>query len=182
MFNFVFADDQGNIAHRASGAVPIRAGADGGYPRLPAKDGSDDWTGFIPKDRMPGMQNPARAWVGTANNDTRAEGYPWYYTNYVSPNYRYRRIGQVLGGAQQMSVDDHWKLMQDRRNLQSDVLRKPIVAALKSDPAQRDLAYTVLSVKRIALGLGFGDAGYFSRFFQRQTGLTPTAWRAAAGR
>ena len=26
MFNFVFADDQGTIAHHASGAVPIRAG------------------------------------------------------------------------------------------------------------------------------------------------------------
>jgi penicillin G amidase len=140
MFNFVFADDQGSIAHRASGAVPIRAGADGGYPRLPASDGNDDWTGFIPKDRMPGMINPARAWVGTANNDTRGEGYPWYYTNYVAPNYRISRIGQVLGNAQKMSVDDHWKLMHDDRNLQSDVLRAPIVAALKADPAQRDLA------------------------------------------
>jgi AraC family transcriptional activator of pobA len=48
--------------------------------------------------------------------------------------------------------------------------------------AQRDLAYTTLSVKQIALGLGFGDAGYFSRFFLRQTGHTPSAWRALAAR
>jgi AraC family transcriptional regulator, transcriptional activator of pobA len=48
--------------------------------------------------------------------------------------------------------------------------------------AQRDLAYTQLSVKQIALGLGFGDAGYFARFFQRQTGQTPTAWRASTSR
>ena len=140
MFNFVFADDQGAIAHRASGAVPIRAGADGGFPRLPPKDGSDDWTGFIPKDQMPGMINPARAWVGTANNDTTPQGYPWYYTNYVAPSYRYARVGQVLGAASKMTVDDHWKLMRDDRNLQSDVLRGAIVAALKDDPAQRDLA------------------------------------------
>jgi AraC family transcriptional regulator, transcriptional activator of pobA len=46
--------------------------------------------------------------------------------------------------------------------------------------AQRDLAYTTLGIKQIALGLGFGDAGYFTRFFQRETGLTPTAWRAQA--
>ena len=26
--------------------------------------------------------------------------------------------------------------------------------------------------------LGFADAGYFTRFFQRATGLTPSAWRA----
>jgi penicillin amidase len=140
MFNFVFADDQGAIAHRATGAVPIRSGADGGFPRLPPKDGSDDWTGFIPKDRMPGMTNPARAWVGTANHDTRPDGYPWYYTNYVAPNYRYTRMGQVLGASQKMTVDDHWKLMRDDRNLQSDTLRKTIVTALKDDPAQRDLA------------------------------------------
>lgn len=140
MFNFVFADDQGSIAHRASGAVPIRSGADGGFPRLPPKDGSDDWTGFIPKDRMPGMLNPERAWVATANNDNRPEAYPWYYTNQVAPNYRYKRISQVLGKAQKMTVDDDWKLMQDDRNLQSDVLRQPIVDALKSVPEQRDLA------------------------------------------
>lgn len=48
--------------------------------------------------------------------------------------------------------------------------------------AQRDLAYTTLSIKQIALGLGFGDAGYFTRFFQRQTGHTPSAWRALAAR
>lgn len=46
--------------------------------------------------------------------------------------------------------------------------------------AQRDLAYTTLSVKQIALGLGFGDAGYFTRFFQRLSGRTPTQWRGAA--
>jgi penicillin amidase len=140
MFNFVFADDQGSIAHRASGAVPIRAGADGSLPRLPPQDGSDDWTGFIPKDRMPGMMNPRRAWVGTANNDTRPEGFPWYYTNYVAPSYRYARIAQVLGAATKLTVDDDLKLMRDDRNLQSDMLRGPIVAALKDDPAQRDLA------------------------------------------
>jgi AraC family transcriptional activator of pobA len=48
--------------------------------------------------------------------------------------------------------------------------------------AQRELVYTALSVKQIALGLGFSDAGYFSRFFRRQTGTTPTAWRGRAGR
>ncbi|HSW07814.1 helix-turn-helix domain-containing protein [Aquabacterium sp.] len=48
--------------------------------------------------------------------------------------------------------------------------------------AQRDLAYTTLSVKQIGLGLGFGDAGYFTRFFQRETGHTPSAWRALAAR
>jgi penicillin amidase len=140
MFNFVFADDQGSIGHRATGAVPIRGGADGSVPRQPPADGSDDWTGFIPKDRLPGQFNPARAWVGTANHDTRPAGFPWYYTSYLAPGYRYQRMSEVLGQASRMSVDDHWALMRDDRNLQSDVLRPLIVAALQDDPTQGDLA------------------------------------------
>ena len=52
--------------------------------------------------------------------------------------------------------------------------------------AQRDLActqaHTALAVKQVAAGLGFADAGYFSRFFLRQKGQTPTAWRAQVAR
>ena len=46
--------------------------------------------------------------------------------------------------------------------------------------AQRQLAYTTLSVKRIGLELGFADPGYFTRFFQRLCGMSPTAWREQA--
>lgn len=140
MFNFVFADDGGVVGHRASGAIPIRAGADGAVPRVAPEDGSDDWTGFIPKDRMPGMLAPERGWVGTANQDVRPEGFPYYYSNYVSPGYRYRRMTDVLGGPGKLTVADHFALMADARNLQSDRLRPAILAALRDDPGQRDLA------------------------------------------
>ena len=46
--------------------------------------------------------------------------------------------------------------------------------------AQRELAYTAMSIKQVVLGLGFDDAGYFTRFFQRATSSTPSQWRAAA--
>jgi len=48
--------------------------------------------------------------------------------------------------------------------------------------AQRELAYTTLSIKQIALGLGFAEAGYFTRFFLREAGQTPSEWREAAAR
>lgn len=43
--------------------------------------------------------------------------------------------------------------------------------------AQRELAYTSMSIKQIALGLGFADQAYFTRFYQRLTGVPPTRWR-----
>jgi AraC family transcriptional regulator, transcriptional activator of pobA len=48
--------------------------------------------------------------------------------------------------------------------------------------AQRQLAYTQQSIKRIGLDLGFTDAGYFTRFFQRHCGASPSDWRDAAHR
>ncbi|WP_092137324.1 helix-turn-helix domain-containing protein [Cupriavidus sp. YR651] len=43
--------------------------------------------------------------------------------------------------------------------------------------AQRDLLFSDLDIKQIAMTLGFADAGYFSRFFARLAGQTPTAFR-----
>ncbi len=63
------------------------------------------------------------------------------------------------------------------------VLGHPALAVLHARiclEAQRELAYTTLSVKHIAYKLGFSDAGYFTRFFERETGSTPSAWRAGA--
>jgi AraC family transcriptional activator of pobA len=44
--------------------------------------------------------------------------------------------------------------------------------------AKRLLAFSSLGVKEIAEQVGFADPAYFSRFFQRETGLTPSAFRA----
>jgi AraC family transcriptional activator of pobA len=46
--------------------------------------------------------------------------------------------------------------------------------------AQRDLVYSGMSVKQIAHGLGFADIAYFSRYFRKQTGVTPTDFQTQA--
>ncbi|RYZ48930.1 MAG: helix-turn-helix domain-containing protein, partial [Sphingobacteriales bacterium] len=44
--------------------------------------------------------------------------------------------------------------------------------------AKRGLYHGVLSIKEIAYHLGFTDPSYFARFFKKQTGVTPEAFRA----
>lgn len=44
--------------------------------------------------------------------------------------------------------------------------------------AQRLLARTSLSCAQVASALGFEDASYFSRFFRREAGITPTGFRS----
>lgn len=46
--------------------------------------------------------------------------------------------------------------------------------------AQRDLVYTHLPIKQLAADLGFDDDAYFSRFFRKHTGITPTDFRTKA--
>jgi AraC family transcriptional regulator, transcriptional activator of pobA len=65
------------------------------------------------------------------------------------------------------------------------VLGHPALAVLHGrllQQAQRELAYTNLSVKQIGIELGFSDAAYFTRFFRRHGGHTPSGWRAACVR
>ncbi len=137
-FNFVFADKAGTIGHRASGRVPIRASGQGAYPKSATRE--SDWRGFIPPDQMPGQLSPARGWVATANNDTRPDGYPYDYSSFFSPSYRYERIGQVLDASRTMALDDQRALLTDTLNLQARHLLPLIIAAIKEDPAQADLA------------------------------------------
>ena len=44
--------------------------------------------------------------------------------------------------------------------------------------ARRYLIYTSMPVKDVSDALGFSDPAYFTRFFKRQTGIAPSAFRA----
>lgn len=46
--------------------------------------------------------------------------------------------------------------------------------------AQRELIYSNLSIKQIAHLLGFADEAYFGRFFRKQSGQQPSAFRVQA--
>jgi AraC family transcriptional activator of pobA len=48
--------------------------------------------------------------------------------------------------------------------------------------AQRSLVYSTLSIKQVAAELGFDDEAYFGRFFKKQAGAQPTAFRVAGRR
>ncbi|MDP9807769.1 AraC family transcriptional activator of pobA [Rhizobium tibeticum] len=54
-----------------------------------------------------------------------------------------------------------------------------LIARKLLDEAKRELVFTFGSVQEIAFRLGFSDPAYFSRFFLKQAGQTPRAWRVA---
>lgn len=70
-FNFIYADDRGNIAYWHTGRIPIRAR--GQDPRLPAPgDGRFDWRGYVPPSRWPSVVDPAQGFIASWNNKPQA--------------------------------------------------------------------------------------------------------------
>ncbi len=114
--NFVFADSEGNFGWQTTGRVPIRTQKEGLVPYV-VHDGQDNWTGWIPWEDMPHAVNPDRGWVGTCNHMTVGRDYPYYYTSWASPSYRYRRLSELMDKPGEKSVYDHWKFQRDAVNL-----------------------------------------------------------------
>ena len=137
-FNFALADVEGNIAHQATGLIPIREANKGRIPTIYPDE--NIWQGFIPKNELPNMVNPERHWIGTANNDTRPDDYPYYYSNHFSPIYRYQRVSELLSVDKKFNVDDLWTMIFDVKNKQAETLTPLFVKALSQDESTEYLA------------------------------------------
>lgn len=85
-----------------------------------------------------------------------------------------------------------WPLQRfaDELNVSAPALRNACESVLGKTPnqlihdriiveAKRNLIYSDLSIAQIAFWLGFDDPSYFSRFFTKQTGERPAAFREA---
>lgn len=129
--NYIVVDYQGNIARKASGFVPLRLSGDGSQPVEVAAQ--DNWGGRIPAAEMPQVFNPQRDWVGTANHRITDSDYPYAYTAYAAPSWRYRRLIELME-VESVSPDDHWQFIQDNKNLMAERLTPTIVSALQDAP------------------------------------------------
>ena len=137
-FNWVFADSQGNIGHQASGVVPLRTGNDGTFPHV-VKDGQDNWQGRIPPEQMPGTLNPEKNWIGTCNHKTVTSDFPFYYSSYFAPSYRYERLKQLMGGKEKLGIDDMWRFQRDTENLMARRIAPVMAKVLSGNEATQDL-------------------------------------------
>lgn len=124
-----FADKDGNIGHQSTGAIPIRT--DGAAPHPPLGDNA--WQGRIPRAEMPGVTNPARGWVGSANHRMISADYPYYYSAYSAHSWRYRRLVELLDGAQATTPEAQWRNQRDATNMMARRLLPHILPALAED-------------------------------------------------
>jgi penicillin G amidase len=110
--NVAYADVDGNIGYWVTGKVPIRAGGDGSIP-VPGWTGEYDWTGEIPFEEMPHALNPTEGLLAHCNNRIVPPDYPYELGNAWMNGYRARRVTEMLGSKEKLSVEDFRAIQMD---------------------------------------------------------------------
>jgi AraC family transcriptional activator of pobA len=115
---------------------------------------------------------------GEANLRSRKARQVERFRALVDESYRERRPLESYAGALGVTPGQLSRVCRDVLGMSAlDVLNARLV-----HEAQRELAYSVLSIKQIAALLGFEDEAYFGRFFKKHTGHRPTEFRGMARR
>ncbi|WP_433749984.1 penicillin acylase family protein [Falsibacillus pallidus] len=128
--NFVFASEDGTIAYKANGKIPIRKKGDGLLP-VPGWTDEYEWTGFIPYDELPKTVNPKEGFISSANNKVVSDDYPYHISNTWAQPYRQMRIQEVLKSKEKISVKDMEALQMDKTNLYAREFIPQFLDALK---------------------------------------------------
>ncbi len=153
-FNWVFADGQGTIGFQVSGRVPIREKGHGAFPGVgpgsplgaengqppPRTSARDTWTGWIPVHEMPGILDPPAGWIGTCNHKIVPPDYPYYYSSYFAPRYRYQRLSELMAGSDLKTPEQMWRYQQDVLNPMARSIAPEMTRALMRDPDTRPMA------------------------------------------
>jgi penicillin amidase len=88
---------------------------------------------------MPLQLNPERDWVGSANHRVTRSDYPYPYSGYAAPSWRYRRLIELFQ-QDDISSSDHWQFLLDIKNPMAERLTPTIIAAISTDPGLQEFA------------------------------------------
>jgi len=124
--NVVYAGTDGTIAYMMPGLVPQRRKGDGLSP-VPGWVDDFEWDGFIPFEELPVYVNPPEGFIATANNCMAGDSYPHLLTGEWLPDYRVRRIRELLASSHNMTPADHQRIQTESVSL---LARRFLAAAL----------------------------------------------------
>ncbi|MFN9373202.1 MAG: penicillin acylase family protein [Planctomycetaceae bacterium] len=144
-FCVVYADVDGEIGYQCTGRLPLRAGVERGYRQGWNPD--HQWRGLIPFEGLPHLANPARGWIGTANNRVAPDDFPYPLSGTWSNGYRGERIRQMLESTPRAAWTDMVQMQLDTVSLRARDCLPPVLALLDrlEDPQLREIACVLQS-------------------------------------
>jgi penicillin amidase len=136
---WVFADDEGHIGRQACGWFPKRRRGVSGLVPVPAWDTRNHWQGFLPVDRLPREYDPTRGFVTSANEAVQLPSGLKLVTQTV-PDYRKRRIDELLAANDQVTVEDMQAMQYDVTSIQARELLPVLLPHMPDGPIKDKLA------------------------------------------
>ncbi len=126
--NMLFADREGNIGQVMAVRLPRRNGAPPEDVILDSRDRETAWKDLQGTEELPFVLNPSDGFLASANNrPAETETQVGYF---FSPDDRVLRMGELLGGATRIDVDDIRQLQQDVYMASSMTLRSVFLRKL----------------------------------------------------
>jgi penicillin amidase len=119
--NFAFASKTGDISIKQQGQFPAKWRRQGDFV-MPGVDSSYAWQGFIPARENPKIFNPARGFVGSANQLATDTTYP-YYLGGIPEIFRGIIINRKLNEMTSITVADMQKLQTNNYNVFAEIAR-----------------------------------------------------------
>jgi penicillin amidase len=163
-FNLVFADVEGNIGLQSVGRVPQRRVEERGY--RPGWDPQHEWTGVIPYDTMPRLNNPARGYAVTANNRLAPPDFAYPLYGRWNAGYRAKRLREQIEGKPTWSLDESRLLQLDVHSGRAACCVPALIALLRDDGEIRlQQAVTLLQGWNHHIDADSAPAAIFNVFF-----------------
>lgn len=125
--NFVFADNENDIAITPNGKYPLKWRDQGKFV-LDGSDPQNDWQGWIPSEQNPTVKNPARGFVSSANQSSTDPTYPYYLNWEFAPYERGARINQRLNQMNNITVDSIRQLQNDNYSIHAENVRATMLS------------------------------------------------------
>jgi penicillin amidase len=110
--NVIYADVDGHIGYHATGKIPIHPKSLGGAP-LNGSDDKQEWTSFIPFDKLPSTYDPPGGVIATANSKVTPKKYPYPFDSYWDSPFRTERIYRVLESGRRFAASDMIAIQTD---------------------------------------------------------------------
>jgi penicillin amidase len=118
--NFVYADNQNNIAIWPNGRYPLKWEGQGQFV-LDGTDQTHEWQGWIPQEQNPHIKNPERGFVSSANQDVTDSLYPYYLNWEFTTFERGARVNDLLDPLENADANSLREIQNDNFNLQAEI-------------------------------------------------------------
>jgi penicillin amidase len=142
--NTLYADKEGNIGLYCAAGIPIREKGNG-ISIMPGWTDEYDWKGLVPFEKQPHCFNPDDKFLCSANNKTIGNDYPYYVSTWFAPDYRYRRIKEMLREKEKITIDDIRQMQADFKSKLVEDVRADLVTGLETG--------NLTSIERECLGI-----------------------------